>query len=84
MFRPMISVLLEVYLKYRSTDLWNINRYVKTVPLAAQILDVRKHQKLEMIEELKLDKAKYRLEVEIGKSPPLSDDEMWLELRHKA
>ncbi|KAL1820023.1 hypothetical protein ACET3Z_014892 [Daucus carota] len=61
-----------------------LDRYVKTVPLAAQILDVRKHQKLEMIEELKLDKAKYRLEVEIGKSPPLSDDEMWLELRHKA
>ncbi|KAL8135386.1 hypothetical protein AgCh_010142 [Apium graveolens] len=61
-----------------------LDRYVKTVPLAAQILDVRKHQKLEMIKELKLEKAKFKLEVEIGKSPPLSDDEMWLELRHKA
>lgn len=61
-----------------------LDRYVKTVPLAARILDVRKHQKLEMIKELKLDKAKFRLEVEIGKAPPLSDDEMWLELHHKA
>lgn len=61
-----------------------LDRYVKTVPLAAQILDVRRNQKLEMVKELKLDKAKYRLEVEIGKSPPLSDEELWLELRHKA
>ncbi|KAK3008769.1 hypothetical protein RJ639_015219 [Escallonia herrerae] len=61
-----------------------LDRYVKTVPLAAQILDVRRHQKLEMVEELKLERAKFRLEVEIGKSPPLSDEELWLELRHKA
>ncbi|KAK2972686.1 hypothetical protein RJ640_025537, partial [Escallonia rubra] len=61
-----------------------LDRYVKTVPLAAQILDVRRHQKLEMVKELKLEKAKFQLEVEIGKSPPLSDEELWLELRHKA
>ncbi|KAK3006419.1 hypothetical protein RJ639_016685, partial [Escallonia herrerae] len=61
-----------------------LDRYVKTVPLAAQILDVRRHQKLEMVKELKLERAKFRLEVEIGKSPPLSDEELWLELRHKA
>lgn len=61
-----------------------LDRYVKTVPLAAQMLDVRRHQKLEMVKELKVVKARYRLEVEIGKSPPLSDDELWLELRHKA
>lgn len=59
-------------------------RYVKTVPLAAQMLDVRRNQKLEMVKELKTESARLRLEVEIGKSPPLSDDEMWWELRHKA
>lgn len=61
-----------------------LDRYVKTVPLAAEILDVRRHQKLEMVKELKVEKARLRLEVEIGKSPPLSDEEFWLELRHKA
>jgi altered-inheritance-of-mitochondria protein 5 len=61
-----------------------MNRYVKTVPLAAQMLDVRKNQKLEMIKEIKLEKARLKLEVEIGKSPPLSDEEEWRELRHKA
>lgn len=57
---------------------------MKTVPLAAQIFDVRRNQKLEMVKELKMDKARYRLEVEIGKSPSLSDEEVWWELRHKA
>ncbi|KAK6147493.1 hypothetical protein DH2020_018405 [Rehmannia glutinosa] len=61
-----------------------LDRYVKTVPLAAQMLDVRKSQKLEMVKALNLEKARYRLEVEIGKSPPLSDEEFYLELRHKA
>lgn len=60
------------------------NRYVKTVPLAAQMLDVRRQQKLEMINTLKLERARLRLEVEIGKSPPLSDEEVWLEMRYKA
>ncbi|URD81427.1 CemA family [Musa troglodytarum] len=59
-------------------------RYVKTVPLAAQMLDVRRPQKLEMINTLKLERARLRLEIEIGKSPPLSDEEVWLEMRHKA
>lgn len=59
-------------------------RYVKTVPLAAQMLDVRRNQKLEMVKELKAEQARYRLEVEIGKSPPLSEKELHLELRHKA
>ncbi|KAJ6407936.1 hypothetical protein OIU84_011277 [Salix udensis] len=61
-----------------------LDRYVKTVPLAAQMLDVRKSQKLEMVKELKVEKARLLLEVEIGKSPPLSDEEEWWELRHKA
>ncbi|KAK7379929.1 hypothetical protein VNO78_32185 [Psophocarpus tetragonolobus] len=61
-----------------------LDRYVKTVPLAAQMLDVRRYQKLEIIEELRAERARFELEVEIGKSPPLSDDEVWWELRHKA
>lgn len=61
-----------------------LDRYVKTVPLAAQMLDVRRSQKLEMFKELNTEKARLRFEMEIGKSPPLSDEEMWWELRHKA
>ncbi|CAL1414096.1 unnamed protein product [Linum trigynum] len=61
-----------------------LDRYVKTVPLAAEMLDVRKDQKLEMVKELRKEKARLRLEVEMGVAPPLSDDEVWLELRHKA
>ncbi|KAG0464361.1 hypothetical protein HPP92_020430 [Vanilla planifolia] len=61
-----------------------LDRYVKTVPLVAELLDVRRQQKLEMVKSLRVAKARYRLEVEIGKSPPLSDEDVWLELRHKA
>lgn len=57
---------------------------MKTVPLAAEILDVRKHQKLEMVKELKIEKERYKFEVEIGKSPEISEEELYLELRHKA
>lgn len=48
------------------------------------MLDVRKNQKLEIIEGLKTEKGRFELEVEIGKSPPLSDNEVWWELRNKA
>ncbi|XP_022754366.1 chloroplast envelope membrane protein isoform X2 [Durio zibethinus] len=61
-----------------------LDRYVKTVPLAAELLDVRRSQKLEMVKQLQVEKARFRFEVEIGKSPPLSDEELWWELRHKA
>lgn len=61
-----------------------LDRYVKTVPLAAEVLDVRRHQKLEMVKELKIERARVRFEIEIGKSPPLSDEEIWFELRHRA
>jgi hypothetical protein len=37
-----------------------------------------------MVKALNIEKARYRLEVEIGKSPPLSDEEVWDELREKA
>ncbi|ONK70637.1 uncharacterized protein A4U43_C05F35810 [Asparagus officinalis] len=59
-------------------------RYVKTVPLAAELLDVRRHQKLEMLKTLRIERGRFQLEVEIGKSPPLSEEEVWLELRQKA
>jgi hypothetical protein len=78
------TVLEPKFLNRESSNSCFVNRYVKTVPLAAQMLDVRRSQKLEMIKELKIDKARFQLEVEIGKSPPLSDEEVWWELRHKA
>ncbi|XP_073308390.1 protein DAY-LENGTH-DEPENDENT DELAYED-GREENING 1, chloroplastic-like [Primulina huaijiensis] len=61
-----------------------LDRYVKTVPLAAEMLDVRRSQKKEMIKALNIEKARYRLEVEIGKSPPLSDEDLFLVIRQKA
>ncbi|KAI3929146.1 hypothetical protein MKX01_006382 [Papaver californicum] len=63
---------------------YKLSRYVKTVPLAAEFFDVRRPQNLEMVKALKIERSSFRLEVEIGKSPPLSDDEIWLELRPKA
>lgn len=60
------------------------DRYVKTVPLAADLLDVRRSQKLEMVKQLKVEKARFIFEVEIGQAPPVSDEELWWELRHKA
>ncbi|KAG1326831.1 putative Chloroplast envelope membrane protein [Cocos nucifera] len=43
-----------------------LDRYVKTVVLAAELLDVRRHQKLEMMKTLKVENARLHLEVEIG------------------
>lgn len=65
---------------------WSLynNRYVEKVPLAAEMLDVRRSQKIQMIKDLNIEKARFRFEVEIGKSPPLSDEEFWSELREKA
>ncbi|CAH9128490.1 unnamed protein product [Cuscuta epithymum] len=60
-----------------------LDRYVKTVPLAAEMLDVRASQKRELVKELKLEKARYRFEVEIGKSPSLSDKDLYTGLREK-
>ncbi|EPS63936.1 hypothetical protein M569_10843, partial [Genlisea aurea] len=61
-----------------------LDRYVKRVPLAAEMLDVRRSQKLKIFEALNVEKARYRLEVEIGKSPPLSGEELYTEIRQKA
>ncbi|KAL8136411.1 hypothetical protein V2J09_002412 [Rumex salicifolius] len=61
-----------------------LDRYVKTVPLAAELLDVRRSQKLEMVKELKSEGARLRFEAEIGKAPTLNEEETWDELRLKA
>ncbi|KAJ1698034.1 hypothetical protein LUZ63_006546 [Rhynchospora breviuscula] len=61
-----------------------LDRYVKKVPLAAELLDVRRSQKLQIVRELKVEQARFRFEVEIGKAPPLSEEELWWELRQKA
>ncbi|KAF0930616.1 hypothetical protein E2562_033813 [Oryza meyeriana var. granulata] len=61
-----------------------LDRYVQKVPLAAELFYVRRSQKLQMVHDLKVEKARFRFEMEIGQSPPLSDKEMWLELREKA
>lgn len=59
-------------------------RYVEKVPLAAEVLDVRESQKLKMIEALKLERQRVRFEAEIGKAPPLSDDELSEHIREEA
>lgn len=59
-------------------------RYVEKVPLAAKVLDVRESQKLKMIESLKLERQRLRFEAEIGKAPPLSDDELSEHIREEA
>eukprot|EP00249_Psilotum_nudum_P021818 c28264_g1_i1 orf=214-2259(+) len=61
-----------------------LNRYVETVPLAAQVLDLRESQKLKMVETLKLERQRVRFEAVIGKTPPLSDQEFAQHIRHKA
>ncbi|KAL2920445.1 Proton extrusion protein PcxA [Bienertia sinuspersici] len=60
------------------------HKYVKTVPLASELLDVRRDQKLEMVKEIHNEEARLRFEAEIGKAPPLSEEETWWALRHKA
>jgi altered-inheritance-of-mitochondria protein 5 len=60
------------------------NRYVETVPLAGQVLEVRESQKLKIIEKLKLERQRVRFEAEIGKTPPLSDDELAEHIQHEA
>ncbi|KAJ4829216.1 hypothetical protein Tsubulata_024526 [Turnera subulata] len=61
-----------------------LDRYTKTVPLAARILDVRNSQKLKMAKDLKMERVRLLVEADIGRSPPLTDEELWWELRHKA
>ncbi len=59
-------------------------RYVEKVPLAAKVLDVRESQKLRIIDRLKLERQRVRFEAEIGKAPPLSDDELAEHIREEA
>lgn len=57
---------------------------MEKVPLAATVLDVRESQKLKIIESLKLERQRVRFEAEIGKAPPLSDDELSEHIREEA
>jgi hypothetical protein len=57
---------------------------VEKVPLAAKVLDVRESQKLRIIDRLKLERQRVRFEAEIGKAPPLSDDELAEHIREEA
>lgn len=57
---------------------------MEKVPLAAQVFDVRESQKLKMIESIKLERQRLRFEAEIGKAPPLSDDELSEHIREEA
>ncbi|XP_024374481.1 protein DAY-LENGTH-DEPENDENT DELAYED-GREENING 1, chloroplastic [Physcomitrium patens] len=61
-----------------------LDTYVEKVPLAAQVFDVRESQKLKMIESIKLERQRLRFEAEIGKAPPLSDDELSEHIREEA
>jgi hypothetical protein len=57
---------------------------VEKVPLAAKVFDIRESQKLKIIESLKLERQRLRFEAEIGKAPPLSDDELSEHSREEA
>ncbi|CAM6082764.1 unnamed protein product [Calypogeia fissa] len=61
-----------------------LRRWVDEVPLAAKVLDVKQSQKLHMIERLKLERQRVRFEAEIGKAPPLSDEELNEHIREEA
>jgi len=61
-----------------------LNRYVELVPFAAQLLDVRKDQKLYMVDVLKQEKLMLHFEAEIHMAPLPSEEELWEHMRHKA
>lgn len=54
------------------------------MPLAAKVLDLKESQKLHLIEELKLERQRVRFEAEIGKAPPLTDEELNEHIREEA
>ncbi|KAL3688082.1 hypothetical protein R1sor_014391 [Riccia sorocarpa] len=53
-----------------------LRRWVQEVPLAAKMLDLKESQKLHLVERLKLEKQRVRFEAEIGKAPPLTDEDL--------
>lgn len=75
---------MRLYFLDLSAHEFLVCRYVEKVPLAAQVLDVRESQKLKIIESLKLERQRLRFEAEIGKAPPLSDDELSEHIREEA
>lgn len=84
-----VSVLVAVpllvsYISHDFLILPFLNRWVDTAPLPAQILDVRRSQKLKMVETLKMERQRTRFEAAIGKAPPLSDEELLQHIREEA
>ena len=69
---------------HKLTRLEFLHRYVETVPLAAELLDLRETQKLNMVETLKTERQRVRFEAAIGKAPPLSDEELMEHIREEA
>lgn len=61
-----------------------LNRWVETVPLAAELFDLRRSQKLNLVETLKMERQRVRFEAAIGKAPPLNDEELLEHIREKA
>lgn len=61
-----------------------LNRWVEKVPLAAELFDVRRSQKLKMVETLKMERQRVRFEAAVGKAPPLSDEELLEHIREEA
>ncbi|KAI5077814.1 hypothetical protein GOP47_0007638 [Adiantum capillus-veneris] len=61
-----------------------LTRWVETVPLAAEMLDLRRSQKLNLVETLKMERQRVRFEAAIGKAPPLNDEELLEHIRDKA
>lgn len=59
-------------------------RWVEKVPLAAELFDVRRSQKLKMVETLKMERQRVRFEAAVGKAPPLSDEELLEHIREEA
>ena len=69
---------------HKPTQLLFFHRYVEKVPLAAELLDLRETQKLNMVETLKTERQRVRFEAAIGKAPPLTDEELMEHIREEA
>eukprot|EP00252_Welwitschia_mirabilis_P012728 TRINITY_DN28136_c0_g1_i1.p1 TRINITY_DN28136_c0_g1~~TRINITY_DN28136_c0_g1_i1.p1 ORF type:complete len:396 (-),score=78.13 TRINITY_DN28136_c0_g1_i1:131-1318(-) len=61
-----------------------LNRYVEHVPFAAQMLDVKKQQKLQIMDAIKREKLRLHFEAEIRQIPELTEDELWEHSKCKA
>ncbi|KAH7285396.1 hypothetical protein KP509_33G026400 [Ceratopteris richardii] len=82
-----VLVVVPLLVSYISHDFLIVpflNRWVETVPLAAELFDLRRSQKLNIVESLKLERQRIRFEAAIGKAPPLNDEELLEHIRDEA